>query len=209
MSKSICALVHRSDTDREAFQRYYEERHAPLGVQHFPFTRYVRNHLLDAPDTGFDTISEFWADDIAATAALMNGPVGEIMRADEERFMDRSRIAPGGAEEHVLSAGTPADADEERYAVLIRYGAADSESLRGLVLQWARDMAARTSGVSVDFVQSWQTPAFPADAVLWTPRINADPPAELKDQRIVRVRRVETPAHALRGPGREKRAPDE
>ncbi|WP_156839583.1 EthD domain-containing protein [Novosphingobium aquimarinum] len=199
MTKSICALVHRPDSDREAFQRYYEERHAPLGVRHFPFTRYVRNHLLDAPDIGFDTISEFWADDIAATAALMDGPVGEIMRADEERFMDRSRIAPGGSDEHVLSAGALADAHEERYAVLIRYGAEDSMDMRDKVLGWASEMAERTSGVSVDFVQSWQTPAFPADAVLWTPDLSGNVPDQLAQSQVVRVRRVEAPAHTLLG----------
>lgn len=199
MSKSVCALAHRSDLDRAAFQRYYEERHAPLGVQHFPFTRYVRNHLLDAPDIGFDTLSEFWADDIAGTAALMQGPVGEIMRADEERFMDRSKIAPGGSEEYVLSAGAPTDGEDERFAVLIRWGAGEPERSRDACLRWGHDIAAQVPGVAIDFIQSWQTPAFPADAVLWAPVISSEAPADLGHIRAVRVRRSETPQHELLG----------
>lgn len=79
MMKSMCVLARRADFSREQFQAYYEDHHAPLGVQHFPFAGYVRNHLLDAPEIGFDTISEFWAEDISALGALMQGPVGEIL----------------------------------------------------------------------------------------------------------------------------------
>jgi uncharacterized protein (TIGR02118 family) len=197
--KSICALAHRPDLDRETFQHYYEERHAPLGIRHFPFTRYVRNHLLDAPEIGFDTISEFWADDIAATAALMEGPIGETMRKDEERFMDRTRIAPGGAEEHVLSPGACASAAGERFAVLVRKLSGDGTAFRDAVLGWAREIAARAPGVSIDFVQSWREPSFPAEAVLWTPLMPEGVSAPFGHTRIVRVRRAETAPQDLLG----------
>jgi len=55
------------------------------------------------------------------------------------------------------------------------------------------------SGVSVDFATSWSVPAFPADAVLWSPA----PPVEVPDgfSRVVhlRVRRCETPMDQLLG----------
>lgn len=197
--KSVCVLAHRPDSSRAEFQRYYEERHAPLGIRHFPFTRYVRNHLLDAPDIGFDTISEFWAEDIGASAALMQGPVGEIMRADEERFMDRSRIAPAGADEHVLSAGSCTDDAGERFAVLVRRKGGEEAAFRASVLAWAHDIAARTPGVSVDFAQSWQLPAFPADAVLWTPALPDETARTPGQVRKLKVRRVETPPAQLLG----------
>ena len=47
-----------------------------------PFAKYVRNHLIDHDGLWYDTISEFWADDIEQAANLMNGPVGEILRED-------------------------------------------------------------------------------------------------------------------------------
>lgn len=195
MKKSICVLARRADLTRDEFQDYYEHQHAPLGRQHFPFSRYVRNHLIDSPDIGFDTISEFWAEDIAALAGLMDGPVGEIMREDESRFMDRSRIAPGSVEEHVLSGGST----DRRHALLIDWADDADAAARADLLAWAGSIAANQPGVSVDFVQSWGA-AFPARAVLWLPDVAGLPPTpEFLSIRTVAVRRCETPAAELRG----------
>ena len=188
--KSICLLSRREGLSRQEFHDYYEHNHAPLAVKFFPFRRYIRNHVVGAPDLGFDTISEFWADDTAALAAMMDGPVGERLREDEQRFMDRSKIAPASAGEQVLS---PGELSTERYALLLN-GAGDDTA----IIDWARHLAAQTAGVSIDLVTSWQQPAFPARAVLWTPDISgvAELPTSLTAQ-TVRVRSCETPAQAL------------
>ncbi|MFK4793611.1 EthD domain-containing protein [Sphingobium sp. ZW T5_29] len=197
MTKSICALVHRPNSTRAAFHAYYEDRHAPLGARHFPFTRYARNHIVggDVPD--YDTISEFWADDIAAAAALMNGPVGDIMRADEEKFMDRSRIASAGVEEYALSSGEPATADGARTAFLIDIAGDRVEGCEH-ILSWARMVALENAGMSLDFTNSWGDPQFPAAAVLWMPgHVQlSDPPTGATVRRLI-LHRVETPAAQL------------
>jgi len=196
MRKSICALVHKPGSTREQFQRYYEDNHAPLAVGLFPFTRYVRNHLVDPGDFGWDTISEFWADDISHAASLMQGPVGDTMRADEARFMDRSRIAPGGAEEEILSAGDPADPLGRRTCLLIEAdpGSDPYFAAHRLAGNLARDHA----GVSIDIIAAWQDPAFPAAAVVWLagwPTVN--PVSFGLHIRVLRAMRVETPRSAL------------
>jgi len=197
MSKSICALVHKPGSTREAFQRYYEENHAPLAIGYFPFSGYVRNHLAEGEQFGWDTISEFWSHDIARTAALMEGPVGETMRADEERFMDRTRISPGGVEEVVLAPGPRADAEGRRTAVLVT-GEGTAPAPRAAVLALAKGLA--TAGVSVDFVTPWQDPAFPAEAVVWAPGwIPVPDSVPGLVLRALRVRRIETPATDLLG----------
>jgi len=199
MSKSICALVHKAGSTREAFQRYYEANHAPLAIGLFPFSGYVRNHVVEGGDFGWDTISEFWSADIAKAAALMEGPIGETMRADEERFMDRSRIAPGGAEEVVIAPGPRAAADGRRTAVLVA-GNGDKPAPRQAVLALARALAAGRGGVSVDFVTAWQEPAFPAEAVIWVPGGLDDLPAPAGIAlRPLRVRCAETPPADLLG----------
>lgn len=197
MMKSICALVHREGSDRGAFQDYYEANHAPLGITHFPFRKYVRNHLIDADDLGYDTISEFWAEDIQVLVGLMSGPVGDIMRADEERFMNRDRTAPAGAEEYVCSAGDPARADGMRVAGLLTWS--DGEEGRARALDWARACGREMAGVSADFASSWRQPSFPAQMVLWAPEIPSLSPPSGIAARFVNVRRCETPAEKLAG----------
>ncbi len=196
MTKSLCAMRHRADRDRAFFQAYYEANHAPLAIDHFPFTRYVRNHLIDGDDVPFDTISEFWADDITATAALMDGPIGDILRADEARFIDRPCITSAGAEEHILSSGTPGTT---RIATLIGGGGSDDVT-RAAALEWAHAVAADLPAVSLDLVIPWGVPAFPAAAILWSPEPPGGPPAALAGRvRQVRLRRCETPADHLLG----------
>ena len=198
MTKSICALAHKPGSTREDFQLYYEDHHAPLAIGHFPFSAYARNHIIGTQPFGWDTISEFWADDIDAAAALMAGPVGEIMAADEERFMDRSVIASAGAEEVILSSGPRAGADGQRTALLVQ-DVDEKADLRSLVMDWARILANDLSGVSIDFTTNWTERAFPAKAVLWLPGSQQPrAPKGLLVQKLL-VRRAETPASQLIG----------
>jgi hypothetical protein len=95
--KMLGFLPRRGDMTRAAFREYYERKHAPLALEHLRvFEKYVRNHLADAAaEPGFDTISEFWYADRQAAVrvgAWLATPQGQVLRRDEERFMDRSRI---------------------------------------------------------------------------------------------------------------------
>lgn len=198
-TKSIGAMAHRPGSDRQAFQTYYEERHAPLAIGYFPFCRYVRNHVLEGEDFGFDTISEFWARDIAATAALMDGPVGDIMRADEEKFMDRARTAAAGARPYAWGDDAAVAADGTRVAHLVDWTHTDTGADAGAaLLRWAEGVAAGGAGLALDYVESWREPAFPARAVVWSAE-PCDIAVAGTRVRRVRVRRVETPPALLLG----------
>ena len=199
MTKSICALAHKPGTTREDFQHYYEENHAPLANSQFPFSAYARNHVTGAQLWRWDTISEFWADDIEAAAALMAGPVGKIMAADEERFMNRPLIASAGVEEVILSPGDPAGIDGRRTALLVQ-NATEGVDLRSTVMKWAKGFAHNMPGVSIDFLSNWTAQAFPAKAVLWLPgwQAQAAIPYGLSTQTLL-IRHVKTPAAQLLG----------
>lgn len=95
--------------------------HAPLAAMHFPFRGYVRNHVLPGQRAKFETISEFWADDLARLTALWQGPAGAILAQDEARFMDRERITPAEAVSHSLSSGAPTDRQGRRWVLLLRW----------------------------------------------------------------------------------------
>jgi hypothetical protein len=105
--KMVGFLPRRADFTRPAFREYYEQRHAPLALRHVRvFAKYVRNHLADPVDEpGFDTVSEFWYDDIQAAAGIgawLATPEGQVLRHDEAQFMDRAHIGSCVVTEHSL-----------------------------------------------------------------------------------------------------------
>ena len=107
--KSLCLLTRRAGTTREAFRDYYETQHCRLGMKYFPFAKYLRNHVVAASvDIDFDCVSEFYFDAGRGGADLMATSVGDILRADERKFMDQGLIRPAVAEESIL-AGPPRD----------------------------------------------------------------------------------------------------
>jgi uncharacterized protein (TIGR02118 family) len=205
MMKSIALLTRRADVSRADFQRYYETRHAPLAIGYFPFEKYVRNHLQDHEDAGFDTISEFWAEDLGALTALMDGPVGEILREDERRFMDQSKIRPAGAEE-ILCAGPPRGVDDpprRRVALLLeREPGLDDAGFRSALKAWGEAAAPGCERLAIDLVSPWTAAGFPAEAIAWIWPAGADQPSppEAGGVRIARrllVQTAETPPTAL------------
>jgi len=147
--KSVCAFTRKPDLSRADFQDYYEMHHAPLAVAHFPFRAYVRNHVLPGQRASFDTISEFWANDLTRLTAVREGPAGAIMAADEARFMDRARIAPARMVSTILSAGAQTDAQGVRWMLLLRWS---GESVPSTLQSWAQALAARQPGVTLDVI---------------------------------------------------------
>ena len=215
MSKNIALLPRRSGLSRAQFRDYYESRHAPLAIGYFPFTRYVRNHLADAEEPGFDTISEFWSEDLARLAALMETDVGALMRADEERFMERPQIRSGAAEEYLL-AGAPRTAESAalgKYAWLLHLSPGTTAAAVVTELTaWAqrRDdpTAAGCTRVTLDLVRPWGA-AFPFDAVLWLwPSLSQVPaPCALPGVTVwqrLRVSAAETPPQVMAQALRER-----
>lgn len=111
MLKTLGFIPRRSDFPRAAFREYYETQHAPLALQHIRvFAKYVRNHIVRGVphEPGFDCLSEFWFDEPGAAASIgewLASPAGQVLREDEAKFMDRSRIASCAVSERLL-AGT-------------------------------------------------------------------------------------------------------
>jgi hypothetical protein len=208
MSKNIALLPRRSGLSRAQFRDYYENNHAPLAIGYFPFTRYVRNHLADSEEVGFDTISEFWSEDLARLAALMETDVGALMRADEERFMDRPQIRSGAAEEYLL-AGAPRTAESpalSKYAWLLRLSpGTTAAAVVADLTAWAHQLVDRRDAgctrVTLDLVRPWGA-AFPFDAVLWLWQAAPQVPATAAPRGVtvwqrLRVSAAETPPQVM------------
>jgi len=172
--KSVCLLTHRADTTRAAFRDYYETRHSVLGMRHFPFEKYLRNHIVaSSREVDFDCVSEFYFGPRGTGAEIMSGEVGEIMRADERNFMDQSLIRPAAAVEQIL-AGPPRDiaapGSRRRILMLNPGDPAPGEEFFAAVAAWGRSFAADAAVARVSMDRT--TPfapganAFPFAAIL-------------------------------------------
>ncbi len=207
--KALALMPRRPDLTREQFRRYYETRHTPLALRYFGFRRYVRNHLLTAPDIGFDCVSEFWPRRIEATFALMQTKVGERMREDEREFTDQPRIVSGLCDEIQL-AGEPRADDEtgtRKLALLLRT-TLDAATLTASLRAWAAGRAAPVRSVTLDSLVGLPHAAFPCDAILWLYAVDtdADPglPAEVAIVGRALTVAHETPSAVLAVSGTEK-----
>ncbi len=108
MVKTISLIKRKSDISRKEFARHYEQVHAPLALKLFPAIKgYVRNHIIDDPgarETGFDCISEFWFDSIEDTQKVVEfwqSEAGQVIRDDEQKFMDTSKTVSVLVDERV------------------------------------------------------------------------------------------------------------
>ena len=192
--KSVCLLTRRAGTTRAAFRDYYETQHCRLGMKYFPFVKYLRNHVVAASaDIDFDCVSEFYTDLGRVSGDLMATPIGDIMRADERKFMDQALIRPAVAEESIL-AGPPRDvaAPGTQRQILMLHPAAGEpdEAFFDVVRAWGLELGAAPGVMraSLDRTAIFRTdgPAFPWRAMLslWlapgaAPAQIAAPPAAL------------------------------
>ena len=98
MIKAIALTKRKPGLSLEEFSRHYEEVHVPLALKYFPaIKRYVRNYVITPPGVEgpeFDCISEYWYGNIEEQQAAINfwqSEAGQVIRDDEESFMDRRK----------------------------------------------------------------------------------------------------------------------
>ena len=206
--KALAFMPRRADLTRAAFRDYYETRHAPLALRYFEFVRYVRNHVVDGSDVGFDCLSEFWPRSVEATAALMRTAVGDRMRADERELADQPRLVSSGCEE-ILLAGAPRAENEtgaQKLALLLRTQVA-GDALERTLRAWIERLRVAPVRGTVDRVfGGWPSPA-PCDAILWLHGVaeaeDVALPADVTMIGWVRTETAETSAADLAVAGRE------
>lgn len=177
--KSVCLLSRLPGSTRDAFRNYYENHHSRLGSRYFPFSKYVRNHVLSSSgELDFDVLTEFFFEDGVDVGAVHSGRVREILDADERQFMDQRLIRPASAQE-LLLAGSARDVAPEgtRRQLLMLNQSGDAADFREAVNSWGNQLATLAGGlprVSVDYTQGHAANGdgpFPFDAVLslWLP----------------------------------------
>ncbi len=110
--KLMAMLKRKNGMTPEEFKQYWYEVHAPLALKAMSETirvkKYVQNHALrlsEDQESPFDGIVEFYLEDLKAFEAWMTFYVsdeGEVIRDDEDKFIDKSAMLVVIAEERVI-----------------------------------------------------------------------------------------------------------
>ena len=213
MEKTVSLISRKQGSTRAEFRQYYETRHAVLGMKNFPFRKYLRNHVIAAPpDAGFDVFSEFWQDSVAKAYETMAGPIGEIMHADEARFMDRSMQRAAKSHDRVVF-GPPRGVDptptRKQILLLARAAGTSPADFAEAAAKWGAKLgesapAGNIPRVALDIIEPFPNVGYPCDAVLsiWLgPSCDGiafgDPPAGVAVKTAATVEACETPPDVL------------
>jgi hypothetical protein len=171
--KLVNPIQRREGMSRVAFKDYYENHHAPLGTQYFPFEKYVRNHLVEsAPaEVGFDCLMECWLDHTKAMD-ILTGDIEKLFADDEAKLMRRRAL--GVPTEEILAAGSPRGLDSTevwKETLLLRKPEGESsEAFAERLRAWGNEVGARAGGdlirIVVDRVVAVNYAELNADALV-------------------------------------------
>lgn len=94
--KLFAFVKRREGMTREAFLDYWHNTHGPL-IRDTPglgdrTLRYVQHPALPNDRSGWDGVAEQHFESWDDFLAMLSGPAGEAMRADEANFLDPSSI---------------------------------------------------------------------------------------------------------------------
>lgn len=169
--KAVSLLVRKPDISRAAFREYYERHHCLLAMQHFPFRRYVRNHLFENDGRfGFDCISEFGLAKEFRDVPLMGSRSRQLMEADELEFMQPELIRVAAVEEHILFAADSHGPSQQRQVLLFRDEGSGPQRLKQGIETLGVELLQQMDSVSemkLDLLTSDPAQPFPFDALLW------------------------------------------
>jgi uncharacterized protein (TIGR02118 family) len=94
-------------TDEEFFH-YWKHVHGPIGARIPGVRRMVQSHRInisgDARPPDFDGMVELWFDDIPTLLQARQSAEWQASGADEQNFIEGSRVAYFVSEEHVILA---------------------------------------------------------------------------------------------------------
>ncbi|QZP08326.1 hypothetical protein [Caenibius sp. WL] len=101
----VSLIPKRSDFSREQFKDYYENVHSRLGMKYFKFSKYLRNHVIEAsPGIWFDVFMQCrMAPDFDHVAVNFDPAIRAIFDEDEHAFMTPEDMRSGSIDERVIS----------------------------------------------------------------------------------------------------------
>ena len=106
MIKSLTFLKKKPGLSKEEFLRYWKEKHGPLAARVVPgLKKYVQCHPVPGFESDIDGIVELWWDSSEAFQAFLSWrqtDAAQVLKDDEDQFVDTSRWVRFVAEEHLI-----------------------------------------------------------------------------------------------------------
>ena len=106
MIKSLTFIKKKPGLSKEEFLRYWKETHGPLAAKVVPgLKKYVQCHPVPGFESDIDGIVELWWDSPEAFQAFLSWrqtDAAQVLKDDEEQFIDTSRWVRFVAQEHLI-----------------------------------------------------------------------------------------------------------
>ena len=106
MIKLVYCVTKKVGMTDDEFFHYWKDVHAPIGARIPGLRRLVQSHRRtisgDTHKPDYDGIAELWFDDATALLAARQSLEWEASTADEENFIDHTKVAYFLSEEHII-----------------------------------------------------------------------------------------------------------
>jgi uncharacterized protein (TIGR02118 family) len=97
MIKLVYCITKKNDMSTANFQKYWKEVHTPIGAKIPGIRRFVQNFPIEIPGDShkpeFDGMVELWFDDQESLLKARSSAEWQRSSADEENFIDSTRVA--------------------------------------------------------------------------------------------------------------------
>ena len=106
MVKLVYCITKKAGMTDDEFFRYWKDVHGPVGARIPGLRKLVQSHRLnflgDKHEADYDGMAELWFDDADALLKARQSPEWKASSEDEEKFIDRSKVAYFVSQEHVI-----------------------------------------------------------------------------------------------------------
>ena len=106
MIKLVYCFKKKAELSDQEFFDYWKNVHAPIGARIPGVRRFVQSRRLSFPGDisagDFDGMVELWFDNVEALLAARKSQEWQASTADEQNFIDHSKVAYFVSEEHII-----------------------------------------------------------------------------------------------------------
>jgi uncharacterized protein (TIGR02118 family) len=106
MIKLVYCFKKKAELSDQEFFDYWKNVHAPIGARIPGVRRFVQSRRLSIPGDktpgNFDGMVELWFDNVEALLSARRSQEWQASNADEQNFVDYSKVAYFVSEEHII-----------------------------------------------------------------------------------------------------------